>query len=65
MRGWLPLAPRILAAQYILPIGHFGGWLTHFIYVLSSLVPALLLLTGLFMFQHRRWRWAQSPSGRP
>jgi len=53
------LANRIMSAQYILHIGHYGGWLTRSLYGVIGLVPLGLLITGISMWQQRRWRIAQ------
>jgi uncharacterized iron-regulated membrane protein len=50
---------RILNAPSVLHVGHYGGLLTRVLYTLVGLAPLGLLLTGLIMFQQRRWTIAR------
>ncbi|MGH8000311.1 MAG: PepSY-associated TM helix domain-containing protein [Brasilonema sp.] len=53
------LAKRILSAQGILHFGTYGGLVTRILYFIVGLMPLGLFVTGLIIWQQRRWAEAR------
>lgn len=54
-----PFASQFMEAMGVLHFGEYGGFLSKFIYFIIGLTPLGLLITGLIMWQQRRWAEAR------
>ncbi|AFZ23799.1 putative iron-regulated membrane protein [Cylindrospermum stagnale PCC 7417] len=54
-----PFASQFMEAMVVLHFGEYGGWVSKVVYFIIGLSPLGLLITGLIMWQQRRWAEAR------
>ncbi len=54
-----PFASRLMETMVVLHFGEYGGWTIKVLYFITGIAPLFLLITGLIMWQQRRWAKAR------